>query len=76
MERPSSGGGRWRECLAVLLLLFALPLALRGASLDHGLPRGYVPDAHIVRNALGMARDKNPVPRAGEYSTYPNLLPS
>ncbi|MFT5050026.1 MAG: hypothetical protein ACI8QZ_001419 [Chlamydiales bacterium] len=65
----------WRGRLGVFLLLFLLPLGLRVASLDHGLPRGYVPDAHIVRNALGMASDRDPVPRAGEYSTYPNLLP-
>jgi len=82
LRAPISGGtssagdqATWRGRLGVFLLLFLLPLGLRVASLDHGLPRGYVPDAHIVRNALGMANDRDPVPRAGEYSTYPNLLP-
>ena len=49
-ERTSAA--TWRGRLAVFALLFLLPLGLRAASLDHGLPRGYVPDAHIVRNAL------------------------
>lgn len=48
---------------------------MRGVAIDHGLPRNYVPDTHVVRNALGMARDRNPVPQVGEYSTYPNLMP-
>lgn len=61
--------------LLALLLLFIAPLALRGAALEHGSPRGYVPDTHIVRSALGMARDKDPVPPVGKYSVYPNLLP-
>lgn len=51
-----------------------LPLTLRLWPIQHGLPRNYVPDTHLVRNALGMARDANPVPRVGEYSTYPYLL--
>ena len=61
--------------LAGLLLLLALPLALRVVPLDHGQPRNYVPDTHVVRAALGMAKDRNPVPPVGAYSTYPNLLP-
>ena len=61
--------------LWLLLALFVLPFMLRAHAVDHGLPRGYVPDTHIVRNALGMAKTKNPVPRAGEFSNYPNLLP-
>jgi len=39
------------------------------------MPRNYVPDTHMVRSALGMAQDKNPVPPVGKYSTYPNLVP-
>ena len=66
--------GAARQLLAIALF-FVLPLALRAYPLEHGMPRGYVPDAHIVRNALGMAKDKNPVPPVGRYSTYPNLLP-
>jgi len=60
---------------AGLVLLFLLPLALRVFPLKHGGERGYVPDAHMVRQALGMARDKNLAPPVGKYSTYPNLVP-
>lgn len=59
----------------MLALLVALPLALRLAPIGHGMPRNYVPDAHAVRAALGMAKDKNLVPEVGRYSTYPYLLP-
>jgi hypothetical protein len=62
---------RW----ASLVLLFLLPFFLRAHGIEHGLPRNYVPDTHIVKNALGMAATKNLVPRAGEFSAYPNLLP-
>jgi hypothetical protein len=61
--------------LGPLLLLFLLPLALRLAPVEHGLPRSYVPDTHGVRAALGMVRDADPVPQVGKYSTYPNLFP-
>ena len=64
-------GARW----AALLLLFALPLFLRLVPVRHGMPRNYLPDTHVVRSALGMAKDRNPVPEVGVYSTYPNLLP-
>ena len=68
---PASTGRR----LAALIVLLILPLFLRLSPVDHGAPRNYVPDASIVRSALGMARDKHPVPPVGRYSTYPNLLP-
>lgn len=58
-----------------LLAIVALALFLRLAPLDHGMPRGYVPDTHMVRNSLGMLRDKNPVPPMGRYSSYPYLVP-
>ena len=58
-----------------LLLLLILPLALRLAPVEHGLPHSYVPDTHGVRAALGMVRDADPIPPVGKYSTYPNLLP-
>ncbi len=58
-----------------LLLLLVVPLFLRLSAVQHGLPRSYVPDTHMVRNALGMARDKDPVPPMGQYSTYPYLVP-
>jgi hypothetical protein len=63
-----------RQRLA-LLALFVLALGLRVAPIEHGMPRGYVPDGHMVRNALGMAQDKNLIPPAGKYSTYPYLVP-
>lgn len=61
--------------LAALVVLFLLPLFLRAAPLEHGQPRNYVPDAHIVRCALGMAKDKDLVPPVAKYSSYPYLLP-
>jgi hypothetical protein len=61
--------------LAALSLLLLLPLALRLLPIRHGMPRNYVPDTHMVRQALAMARDRDLVPQAGRYSFYPNLLP-
>jgi hypothetical protein len=58
-----------------LLLLVLVALALRLAPIDHGMPRPYVPDSHMVRNALGMLRDRHPVPPVGRYSSYPNVVP-
>jgi hypothetical protein len=58
-----------------LIALVALALALRLVPIDHGMPRPYVPDSHMVRSALGMLRDKNPVPPVGRYSSYPYLVP-
>lgn len=60
---------------AGILVLFVLPLALRLIPLTHGDERNYVPDTHMVRAALGMARDHDLVPPVGKYSVYPNLLP-
>ena len=56
------------------VLLLLLPLALRLAPIEHGMPRNHVPDTHVVKNALGMARDLDLVPASGTYSTYPYLL--
>lgn len=61
--------------LAALVVLFLLPLFLRAAPIEHGFPRNYIPDTHIVRNALGMAKDKDLVPPVNRYSQYPYLLP-
>lgn len=74
---PSDGGSDapGPRPLVVLILLVIMPMVLRLAPIDHGMPRNYVADTHFVRNALGMARDRNPVPPVGRYSTYPNLLP-
>jgi len=68
-ERPSR-----RRTVLGLLVILAVSLGLRLGPIDHGLPVNYVPDTHLVRSALGMARDKDPVPEVGAYSTYPNLL--
>jgi hypothetical protein len=68
----SSSPGRRLALLAVLL---AVPLALRLAPVRHGSPRNYLPDTHMVRQSLGMARDHDLAPKAGTYSFYPNLLP-
>jgi len=61
--------------LAALFVLFVLPFVLRAWPIEHGLPRNYVPDTHIVRSALGMAQDKDLIPPPLKYSSYPNLLP-
>ncbi|MDP6520693.1 MAG: glycosyltransferase family 39 protein, partial [Planctomycetota bacterium] len=74
MSETASGGNN-RRGLAFLALVIVLPLSLRLAPIGHGLPRNYIPDTHLVKNSLGMARDRDPVPEVGEYSTYPNLLP-
>lgn len=57
------------------LLLLALALLLRLAPIDHGMPRTYVPDTHMVRNALGMLKDKDLAPPVNRYSSYPYLVP-
>lgn len=64
------GLGRWGW-----LLLVALPLFLRLAPIQHGKPDSFLPDTHVVRNALGMAKDQNLVPVSGQYSSYPNAIP-
>lgn len=61
--------------LAALAVLVLVPFALRLWPIEHGLPRNYIPDTHVVNGALGMAKDRDPVPPVGRYSTYPNLLP-
>ena len=64
-----------RRRVAMLLAFGAVPLCLRLWAIDHGDGGSYVPDAHVVRQALGMARDRDLVPPVGKYSTYPNLIP-
>jgi len=65
---------RWLGPLLVLAL-FAAALGLRARGVEHGMPRNYVPDTHVVRSALGMAQEKSLAPPVGRYSTYPNLVP-
>lgn len=66
----AGGPRRW-----LLVVVFLVALCVRQWPADHGMPRRYVPDDHVVRNALGMARDKDPLPAMGTYSTYPYLVP-
>ncbi|MBL4771716.1 MAG: glycosyltransferase family 39 protein [Planctomycetes bacterium] len=58
-----------------LLILVVLPLFLRLAPIQHGNPDSFLPDTHVVRSALRMAKDKNLVPPADPYSSYPNAIP-
>jgi hypothetical protein len=67
-------GGRLRT-FAGLFVILALAFGLRARAVEHGMPSNYVPDTHVVRSALGMAQDRDPVPPVGKYSTYPNLVP-
>jgi hypothetical protein len=61
---------------APLIAVLVLAVVLRLVGVGHGFPRTeYVPDTHVVRAALGMAKDKDPFPPVGRYSTYPSLLP-
>lgn len=52
-----------------------LAAGLRLIGLDHGLPHRYVPDTHMVRGALGMAKTKDLAPPAGTFTSYPYLMP-
>ena len=74
-EHKDGSGAVGHRPLLALVVLVLVPLGLRLAPIDHGMPRNYVADTHFVRNALGMAKDRNPAPPVGRYSTYPNLLP-
>ncbi|MFT6832937.1 MAG: hypothetical protein ACJAZN_003115 [Planctomycetota bacterium] len=72
IESPAKSKIAW---LGLLVVLLFAPLALRLWPVAHGAPRpGYVPDTHIVRGALNMAKTKDLVPPAGKYSSYPYLL--
>ena len=62
--------GEGKRILLVLVVCAGVLLA----GIGHGLPEVYVPDTHIIRNALGMAAERNPWPPAGTYSTYPYFL--
>lgn len=64
--------GSASRTLLVLVLLGIVPLFLRLVPIEHGAPRPeYVPDTHVVRNALGMAATKDLAPPVNTYSTYP-----
>lgn len=73
-EHGPNGERRTARRLGALCVLVLVPLALRLLPVAHGFPENYLPDTHVVNNALGMARDKTLVPPAGRYSTYPYLL--
>lgn len=74
---PEGHGGRSpRRLLLGVLLIGALSCALRLWPIGHGAPTpDFVPDTHVVRNALHMLGDRDPVPPANAYSSYPYLLP-
>ncbi|MBI5435451.1 MAG: hypothetical protein HZA52_21635 [Planctomycetes bacterium] len=65
----------FKAIFGAVLVLLLLPLVLRLAPIGHGAPRNYVPDTHVVKNALGMAKDKDLIPPVGKYSSYPYLIP-
>ncbi|MCE9593560.1 MAG: glycosyltransferase family 39 protein [Planctomycetes bacterium] len=65
----------FKAIFGALLVLCLLPFALRLVPIAHGAPRNYVPDTHVVKNALGMAKDKDLIPPVGKYSSYPYLVP-
>lgn len=65
----------FKSILGAFLVLLLVPFALRLVPIGHGAPRNYVPDTHVVKNALGMAKDKDLVPPVGKYSSYPYLVP-
>ena len=75
--KPNPLQGRYKLCtekdrmLPVVLLLSTAALCV---GLWHGLPQVYVPDTHIIRNALGMAKTMDLWPTTGTFSTYPYLL--
>lgn len=71
---PAQPAATKRNTRIGLLLIWFVALGLRLGPIDHGMPANYIPDTHLVRSALGMAKDKNLVPEVGQYSTYPNLL--
>ena len=77
MSDEAEGGSRGRRgLLLAVALVGALSCVLRLWPLDHGAPYPeYVPDTHVVRNALHMLGDRDLVPRANAYSSYPYLLP-
>ncbi len=72
---PATRPGTPARVRAGLVLLFVVALALRLWPINHGDGANYLADTHVVRSALGMAKDKDLVPPVGKYSTYPNLLP-
>ena len=75
MTDEGTNAGRARIRAAALLLLIVVPGFLRLWPVGHGAPRTeYVPDTHVVRNALHMAKDRDLVPPGGAFSTYPYLL--
>ena len=69
-------GRRQRRLLLGVVLIGALSCALRLWPIGHGAPTPeFVPDTHVVRNALHMLGDRDLVPPANAYSSYPYLLP-
>ena len=64
------GGRRQRRLLLGVVLIGALSCALRLWPIGHGAPTPeFVPDTHVVRNALHMLGDRDLVPPANAYSS-------
>lgn len=76
-DSPEGQGGRSsRRLLLGVLLIGGLSCALRLWPIGHGAPTpDFVPDTHVVRNALHMLGDEDLVPPANAHSSYPYLLP-
>ena len=59
----------------LLLALVLLALALRLAPIEHGLPRRYVPDHHMIKRSLVMASERSIAPPISADMSYPYLVP-
>lgn len=58
-----------------LLAIVALALFLRAWPIDHGLPRRYVPDHHVIKRALTMAAARDLAPPMSAEMSYPYFVP-
>jgi hypothetical protein len=58
-----------------ILAIVALALFLRVLPIDHGMPRRYVPDHHMIKRALTMAQQKDLAPSMSAEMSYPYLVP-
>lgn len=58
-----------------MLAIVVLALLVRVLPIDHGLPRRYVPDHHMIKRALTMASERSLAPRMTAEMSYPYLVP-
>lgn len=59
----------------LVLAIVLLALALRVVPVEHGLPRRYVPDHHMIKRALVMASERSIAPPIAADMSYPYLVP-